>query len=103
VSSEGELAPYVHAQVAAGEILAPCWCGVVAVGGVTEPDGGTAVGAAVPLLTSPCFRKGAESRRRHGLAGRHHLPIWRGWPDGTPVLSPATQVGSGQGDDGASC
>jgi hypothetical protein len=74
----------------------------VAVGGVTEPDGGTAVGVARPLLTSSRFRKGAESRRRHGLAGRHHLPIWRSWPDGTPVLFSATQVGSGQGDDDAS-
>jgi hypothetical protein len=52
--------------------LAPCWCGVVAVGEVTEPDGGTAVGTAVLLLMSPCFRKRAESRRHHGLAGRHH-------------------------------
>jgi hypothetical protein len=72
VSSEGELAPYVHAQVAAGEIVAPCWCGVVAVGGVTEPDGGTAVEVAGSLLTFSCFRKGAGSRRRHDLAGRHH-------------------------------
>jgi hypothetical protein len=31
--------------VAAGEILAPSWCDVVAVGGVLEPGGGTAVGA----------------------------------------------------------
>jgi hypothetical protein len=37
-----------------------------------ELDGGTAVGTAVLLLTSPCFRKGGESRRRHGPAGRHH-------------------------------
>ena len=36
VSSRGELAPYVHADVAAGEILAPSWCDVVAVGGALE-------------------------------------------------------------------
>jgi hypothetical protein len=43
VSSGGELAPYVHAIVAAGEVLAPGSCGVVAVGGVLEPGGRTAV------------------------------------------------------------
>jgi hypothetical protein len=37
-----------------------------------ELDGGTAVGTAVLLLTSPCFRKGAGSCRRHGLVRRHH-------------------------------
>jgi hypothetical protein len=40
-----------------------------------EPGGGTAVGAVGPLLTSPCFRKGAESRRRHGSSGAPSLPI----------------------------
>jgi hypothetical protein len=50
--------------VATGEILAPSWCDVVAVGGAMEPGGGTAVGAVESLLTSSCFRKGAESRRR---------------------------------------
>jgi hypothetical protein len=59
--------------VAAGEILAPSWCDVVAVGGAAEPDGGTAVGAVESLLTSSCFRKRAESRRRHrAYAGHHH-------------------------------
>ena len=53
VSSGGELAPWVHANVAAGEILAPSWCGVVVVGEATEPGGGTAVGVVVSLLTSP--------------------------------------------------
>ena len=77
VSSGGELAPWVHANVAAGEILAPCWRDVVAVGGATEPGGGTAVGAVESLLTSPCFRKGAESRRRHRASGAPSLPIWR--------------------------
>jgi hypothetical protein len=36
--------------VAAGEILAPCWCDVVAVGGAMEPGGGTAIGAVESLL-----------------------------------------------------
>ena len=77
VSSGGELAPWVHANVAAGEILAPCWCDVMAVGGATEPGGGTAVGAVESLLTSPCFRKGAESRHHHRARGAPSLPIWR--------------------------
>jgi hypothetical protein len=58
--------PYVHANVAVGEVLEPCACGVVAVGGALEPYRSTAVGAAGTLLTSPCFRRGAENRRRHG-------------------------------------
>jgi hypothetical protein len=52
--------------------LAPSWCDVVAVGGATEPGGGTAVGAVESLLTSSCFRKRAESRRRHRACGCHH-------------------------------
>jgi hypothetical protein len=77
VSSGGRASALVHANVAAGEILAPCWWDVVAVGGATEPGGGTTVGAVGSLLTSPCFRKGAESRRRHGASGAPSLPIWR--------------------------
>jgi hypothetical protein len=46
--------------VAAGEVLAPGSCGAVAVGGALEPGGRTAVGAVESLLTSSCFRKGAE-------------------------------------------
>jgi hypothetical protein len=42
-----------------------------------EPGGRTAVGAVEFLLTSPCFRKGAESRRRHKACGAPSLPIWR--------------------------
>jgi hypothetical protein len=45
VSSGGELAPYVHAIVAAGEVLAPGSCGVMAIEGALEPGGRTAVGA----------------------------------------------------------
>jgi hypothetical protein len=37
-----------------------------------EPGGGIAVGAVESLLTSSCFRKGAESHRRHRVCGRHH-------------------------------
>jgi hypothetical protein len=54
-----------------------------------EPGGGTAVGAVESLLTSSCFRKGAESRRRHRVRGAPSLPIWRSEPDETPVLFPA--------------
>jgi hypothetical protein len=63
-------------------------CDVVAVGGVLELYGRTAVGAVGSLLTSPCFRKGAESRRRHGARGVPSLFVYRGEPDGTPVLFP---------------
>jgi hypothetical protein len=46
--------------------LEPCARGVVAVGGALEPCRSTAVGAARTLLTSPCFRRGFENRRRQG-------------------------------------
>jgi hypothetical protein len=82
--------------VAAGEILAPSWCDVVAVGGVPEPSGGTAVGAVESLLTSSCFRKGVESRRRHRVCGVPLLPIWRSEPDGTPVLFPWPESARGR-------
>jgi hypothetical protein len=74
--------------VAAGEVLAPGSCGVVAVGGALEPGGRTTVGAIESLLTSPCFRKGAESRRRHRACGAPSLLVYRGEPDETPVLLP---------------
>jgi hypothetical protein len=74
--------------VAVGEVLAPGSCGVVAVGGALEPSGRTAVGAVESLLTSSCFRKGAESRRRHMACGTPSLLVYRGEPDGTPVLFP---------------
>jgi hypothetical protein len=74
--------------VAAGEVLAPCSCGVVAVGGALESGGRIAVGAVESLLTSPCFRKGAESRRRHGACEAPSLLVYRGEPDGTSVLFP---------------
>jgi hypothetical protein len=74
--------------VAEGEVLAPYSCGVVAVGGALEPGERTAVGAVESLLTSPCFRKGAESHRRHGACGAPSLLVYRGEPDRTPVLFP---------------
>jgi hypothetical protein len=49
--------------------LAPCSCDVVAVGGVLEPCGSTAVGS---LLTSPCFRKGLRAVVVMEHAGCHH-------------------------------
>jgi hypothetical protein len=72
--------------VEAGEVLAPGSCGVVAVGGALEPGGGIADRAVESLLTSSCFRKGAESRRRQGACEAPSLLIWRSEPDGTPVL-----------------
>jgi hypothetical protein len=74
--------------VAAGEVLAPGSCGVVAVGGALEPGGRTAVGAVESLLTSPCFRKGAKSHRRHAACGAPSLLVYLGEPDGAPVLFP---------------
>jgi hypothetical protein len=68
--------------------MAPCSCDVVAVGGALEPGGRTVVGAVESLLTSPCFRKGDESSRRHGACGAPSLLVYRGEPHGTPVLFP---------------
>jgi hypothetical protein len=51
VSGREEPEPYVHANVAVGEVLEPCACGVMAVGGALEPCRSTAVGAAGTLLT----------------------------------------------------
>jgi hypothetical protein len=61
MSSKGEPEPYVHAVVAVGEVLAPCSCDVVAVGGALEPRGSTTVGAVGSLLMSLCFRKGLRA------------------------------------------
>jgi hypothetical protein len=62
---------YVHADVAVGEVLVPCSCDVVAIGGALKPCRSTAVGAVVT---------------EH--AGCHHYLFYRGEPDGTPVLFP---------------
>jgi hypothetical protein len=80
--------PCVHANVAAGEVLEPCIRSNVAVGEVPEPCRSTVVGAAGILLTSPCFRRGAENHRRHGRTRGAIITCYRGEPDGTPVLFP---------------
>jgi hypothetical protein len=49
VSSREEPEPYVHADVAVGEVLEPCSCDVVAVGGGLEP-----VEAQLSGLSGPC-------------------------------------------------
>jgi hypothetical protein len=88
VSSREEIEPYVHADVAVGEVLVPCSCDVVAVGGALKPCRSTAVGAVGSLLTSPCFRKGLRTTVVMGARGVPSLPVYRGEPDGTPVLFP---------------
>ena len=72
VSRGGELAPYVHAVVAAGEVLAPGSCGVVAVGGALEPGGRTAVEAVESLLMSLASVRGLRAAVVIEHAGRHH-------------------------------
>jgi hypothetical protein len=88
VSSRGKPESYVHADVVVGEVLAPCSCDVVAVGGALEPCGSTAVGAVGSLLTSPRFRKGLRTAVVMEHAGCHHYLFYRGEPDGTSVLFP---------------
>jgi hypothetical protein len=88
VSRREEPEPYVHANVAVGEVLEPCACNVVAVGGALEPCRSTVVGAVGTLLTSPCFRKGLRTAVVMGGRGVPSLLVYRGEPDGTPVLFP---------------
>jgi hypothetical protein len=88
VSSREEPEPYVHADVAVGEVLEPSSCGVVAVGGALEPCRSTSVGAVRSLLTYPCFRRGLRTAVVMEHAGRHHYLFYLGEPDGTPVLFP---------------
>ena len=88
MSSREELEPYVRADVDVREVLEPCSCGIVAVGGALEPSGSTAVGAVGSLLTSRCFRKGLRTAVVMVHAGCHHYMFYRGEPDGTPVLFP---------------
>ena len=87
MSSGEESDSYVHADVAVGEVLEPCSCGV-AVGGALEPYRSTAVGAVESLLTYPCFRRGLRTDVVMEHAGCHHYLFYRGEPDGTPVLFP---------------
>jgi tetrahydromethanopterin S-methyltransferase subunit D len=88
VSGRGEPEPYVHADMAVGEVLVPCSYDVVAVGGALEPCRSTAVGAVGTLLTSPCFRKGLRTAVVMGARGVPSLLVYRGDPDGMPVLFP---------------
>jgi tetrahydromethanopterin S-methyltransferase subunit D len=72
VSSREEPEPYVHVDVAVGEVLVPGSCDVVAVGGALEPYRSTVVGAVGSLLTSPSFRKGLRTAVVMEHAGCHH-------------------------------
>jgi hypothetical protein len=88
VSSREEPEPYVHANVAAEEVLGPCVHGVVAVGGAFEPCRSTTVGAVGTLLTSPCFRKGLRAAVVMDARGEPSLLVTGASLDGTPVLFP---------------
>jgi hypothetical protein len=88
VSGREEPEPYVHANVAVGEVLEPCVRGVVAVGGAFEPCRSTAVGAVGTLLTSPCFRKGLRATIVTDARGEPSLPVTGASLDGTLVLFP---------------
>jgi hypothetical protein len=88
VSDREEPEPYVHADVAVGEVLVPCTCDVVVIGGALEPCRSTAAGAVGTLLTSPCFRRGLRTAVVMGARGVPSLLVYQGEPDGTPVLFP---------------
>jgi hypothetical protein len=85
VSGREESEPYVHANVAVGEVLGPCVHGVVAVGGAFEPCRSIAVGT---LLTSPCFRKGLRATVVMDARGEPSLLVTGASLDGTLVLFP---------------
>jgi tetrahydromethanopterin S-methyltransferase subunit D len=78
VSGREEPEPYVHADVVVEEVLVPCACGVVAVGGALEPCRSTSVGADGTLLTSPCFRKGLRTAVVMGACGVPSLLVLLG-------------------------
>jgi hypothetical protein len=88
VSGREEPEPYVHADVAVEEVLVPCACDVVAVGGALEPCRSTTVGAVGTLLMSPCFRRGLRTTVIMGARGVPSLLVYRDELDGTPVLFP---------------
>jgi tetrahydromethanopterin S-methyltransferase subunit D len=88
VSGKEEPEPYVHADVAVGEVLVPYACDVVAIGGALKHCRSTAVGAVGTLLKSPCFCRGLRTAVVMGARGVPSLLIYRGEPDGTPVLFP---------------
>ena len=88
MSGREEPEPYVHANVAIGEVLEPCACDVVAVGGALEPCRSIAVGAAGTLLTSPCFRRGVRTVVVMDARGEPSLLVTGASLDGTLVLFP---------------
>jgi hypothetical protein len=88
VSGREEPEPYVHANVAVGEVLGPYVHGVVAVGGAFESYRSTAVGAVGTLLTSPYFRKGLRAAVVMAARGEPSLLVTGASLDGTPVLFP---------------
>jgi hypothetical protein len=88
VSGREEPEPYVHADVAVGEVLVPCACDVMAVGGALEPCRSTTVGAVRTLLTSPYFHRGLRTAVVMGARGVPSLLVYRGELDGRPVLFP---------------
>jgi hypothetical protein len=88
VSGREEPEPYVHANVAVGEVLEPCVRGGVAVGGAFEPCRSTAVGAARTLLTSPCFRRGLRTVVVMDARGEPSLLVTGASLDGMLVLFP---------------
>jgi hypothetical protein len=93
VSGREELEPYVHADVAVGEVLVPCSCDVVAVGGALEPCRSTAVGAVGSLLTSPCFRRGLRTAVVMGARGVPSLLESEPW--GRAWRRPSSEVEAG--------
>jgi hypothetical protein len=88
VSDREESEPYVHANVAVGEVLEPYVRGVMAVRGALEPCRSTSVGAAGTLLTSPCFRRGLRTTVVMDARGEPSLLVTGASLDGTPVLFP---------------
>jgi hypothetical protein len=80
--------PCVHANVAIEEVLEPCVCDIVDVGGALESYRSTAVRVAGMLLTSPCFRRGLRATVIMDARGEPSLPATGASLDGTPVLFP---------------
>jgi hypothetical protein len=88
VSGREEPEPYVHANVAVGEVLESYVRGVVAVRGVFELCRSTAVGAAGTLLMSPCFRRRLRTTVVMDARGEPSLVVTGASLDGTPVMLP---------------
>jgi hypothetical protein len=78
VSGREEPEPYVHADMAVGEVLVPCACDVVAIRGALEPYRSIAVGVDGTLLTSPCFLRGLRTAVVMGARGVPSLLVYRG-------------------------